>query len=172
MSDISDVIGGSFDTASVPTMNDKTPLPTDTYRMMITDANIKPTKRNDGQFLELELTVSEGDMQGRKVWARLNIVNPNAKAVEIAMRELATIGQALGLTAISDTSELKERELLVKVVIEEDEGFGARNVIKSYKPLNADTPSAPAPTAKPVAPAAKPATPTAKPTTAKRPWEK
>jgi hypothetical protein len=172
MSDISDVIGGSFDTASVPTMNDNTPMPPSTYRMMITDANIKPTKRNDGQFLELELTVSEGDMQGRKVWARLNIVNPNAKAVEIAMRELATIGQALGLTAISDTSELKERELLVKVVIENDNDYGAQNVIKSYKPLNADASSAPAPTAKPVAPAAKPATPTAKPTTAKRPWEK
>ena len=186
MSDISEAMGGDFATDSVEPSTGFDPIPAGWYPMQIDAAGVKDTKAGTGKMLAMELTVIGDQFAGRKLWPRLNIVNPNPKAVEIAMRELAALGQACGLAAITDSSELLGKMIMGKVKVRQDEGREPDNEVQGYKPMEgAETQAAPAakpppaaarPPAKPEAPkAAAPAKPAAtapaKPS-GKRPWER
>lgn len=174
MSDISDVIG-DVDLSAIPAAEGFDPIPAGWYPVEIENAEIKVTKNGQGKYIKLAMVVLGDASAGRKLFANLNIQNANPKAVEIAMRELAAIGQAIGLISIKDCAELNGAQLMAKVSIRKEEGRDPDNEVKGYKAIG-DAP-APTATAKPVAkPAAKPAaaaTSTAAPKAAgKRPWEK
>lgn len=128
---------GSFNAANVAPAEDFSPIPVGDYPAMIVDSDVKPTKARNGHYAELVFEVTEGKYKGRKVWARLNLDNPNAKAVEIAQRELSAICHAVGKLEISDTQELHYKPLMIRVDIEESEGYSPRNEIKSYKAAGA-----------------------------------
>lgn len=166
---------GSFNAADVKPAEDFSPIPVGDYPAMIVDSDVKPTKARTGHFAELVFEVTEGQYKGRKVWARLNLDNPNAKAVEIAQRELSAICHAVGKMQISDTQELHFKPMVIRVDIEESEGYAPRNAIKSYKAAGAaaqaaqgNAPAA-APESQSTAPTATaaPASPSSAP-----PWER
>lgn len=143
-----------FDASKVdPTPTFET-LPKGDYPVMVVDSEMKPTKNNDGQYLQLSVEVVDGPYKGRMVFDRLNLVNKNAKAVEIAQRQLSQICHAVGVLAVRDSSELHNKPMIAYVDVEAGgpkEGggtYGDKNVVKSYKPWTAGTP---APTAKPAA---------------------
>jgi hypothetical protein len=130
-------LGNPFNPADVPPANDITPLPSGEYPAVIVDSDMKPTKAGTGQYLELHFQVIDGPMKGRQVWGRLNLDNPNPKAVEIAQRDLSAICQALGITqTITDSAALHNRPLMIRVEYREGTGqFGASNEVKAYKRL-------------------------------------
>ena len=97
------------------TQADIAPLPSGEYLAHITDSDMKPTKKNDGEYLELEYTVIEGDCKGRKVWARLNLDNPNAQTVDIANRQMASIREATGVVNPQDSTELHYKPHFIRV---------------------------------------------------------
>ncbi len=180
---ISELLGEDFDTHSVEPAVGFEALPAGWYPVQISDAEIRDTKSGTGKYIRLELEVIGDHHAGRKVFARLNIVNPNPTTVQIAMRELAAVGQALNLSATTDTAELIGGQLQIKLVIRAEKGQEPQNEVKGYKALGETAPpaaqaprqqaatSAPAKTA----PAAvKPATAAtdAKAKVGKRPWEK
>jgi hypothetical protein len=104
----------NFNAAEVPA-DDYDKLPAGTYLCVISDTTQKSTKRGDGSYAELTCEVIEGDLQGRKIWERLNLENPNAKTIEIAMKQLRKICLAVGKPIINDTSELVDIPVLVTV---------------------------------------------------------
>jgi hypothetical protein len=128
-------------------------LPAGEYEVVITDSKLKPTSNGAGEYLELVLQVLSGDYQNRKVWDRLNIKNPSAKAQEIARGTLSAICRAVGVMTPHDSSELHGKPLLVKLVVKSDPEFGDKNEVKAYKPRhngNGNAYSAPAaPTVQP-----------------------
>ena len=75
-----------FDASQVEPMQPMTVLPRGRYNAMITASEDKPTKSGNGAYLQLEFTVIDGPCANRKVWARLNLDNPNATAVSIARK--------------------------------------------------------------------------------------
>ena len=83
----------NFNAAEVSTESQFSPVPNGDYPVIITESEMKPTKNGAGQYLQLVLEVIEGPYKGRKVWERLNIVNSNQTAVEIAQRSLSQICQ-------------------------------------------------------------------------------
>ena len=181
---ISELLGEDFDTNSVEPAAGFEALPAGWYPVQVSNAEIQDTKSGTGKYLKLELEVIGDSHAGRKVFARMNIVNPNPQAVQIAMRELAAVGQALNLAAITDTAELIGGQLQVKLVIKAEAGQEPQNEVKGYKPLGESTPpaaqaprqqaatAAPAKAA-PVAPKPAPAaTAAAKPAAGVRPWER
>ena len=85
------------------------------YIAAITDSQIKPTKRGDGNLLELELTILEGEYKGRKLWDRLCIDHPNPTTVRIARGHLSAICRAVGVMEPRDSVELHNIPLTVKV---------------------------------------------------------
>lgn len=136
------------------------PVPAGWYTVIITESEMKPTKAGDGEYLQLAMQIVEGEYQGRYIWDRLNLINPNQTAVDIAQRALASICRAVGVLTPTDSSELHDRPLQVKVSVRPPkDGYDATNEVKGYRALG-EAPAAPATPAAPVgaAAAASPAT--------------
>ena len=109
------------------------PLPAGWYTAMIVDSQFKPTKAGTGEYLELTFEVVEGEHQNRKVWARLNLNNPNQTAVDIAQRELSAICRAVGIMTPQDSTDLHDKPLSIKVAIRPaGNGYDASNEVKGY----------------------------------------
>lgn len=90
-------------------------IPTGEYPAVIVDSDMKPTKKNDGQYLELVHEITAGDFKGRKVWGNLNLDNPNAQAVEIANRQMASIREATGVMNPTDSQQLHYKPMVIRV---------------------------------------------------------
>ena len=158
-------LGGTFDASQVEPDQPRDPLPAGEYLAQIIDSSMEPTKSNNGQFLKLTYRVADGPMKGRLTWARLNLDNPNEKAVEIAQRQLSSICHACGVLQVQDSVQLHNIPHVIKVDVEQrDMKYAPSNVIKSWRraegqPKPAATPAAasPPPFAPPAQQQARPA---------------
>lgn len=111
------------------------PIPAGKYKAVITDSEEKPTKAGTGSYIQFTIEVIEGEHKGRKLWARLNLNNPSAQAVEIARGELSAICRAVGVKQLKDTAQLHDLPLVVKVKQKSDKDSGeVRNEIGGYEP--------------------------------------
>jgi hypothetical protein len=126
-----------FDASQVPEQQEFAALPEGQYVVIATASEMKPTKNGNGQFLQFTFEVLDGPQKGRKVWARLNLVNQNQTAVDIAQRELGAICRAVGIIKPNDSAELHNRPLLITVAVEVDDRKREGNVIKKYEAINA-----------------------------------
>lgn len=91
------------------------PVPAGKYVAAIIGSERKPTKAGTGEYLELIFELLDGPHRGRRVWARLNIENPNPKAVQIARGELSSLCRAVGVMEPRDSVELHNLPLCIKV---------------------------------------------------------
>ena len=73
-----------FDANTVEPTTEFDPVPAGKYLAVITASEMKATKAGKGSFLEIQFQIIEGEYANRNVWARLNLDNPNATAVQIA----------------------------------------------------------------------------------------
>lgn len=141
----------NFDANSVEPAQPMSVLPKGRYNAEITDSEMKDTASGGGQYLQLEFTIIDGEYAGRKQWARLNLVNPNKTAEDIARRELSAICHAVGVLKVGDSQELHNRPLQIDVTVEKRKDNGEEaNRIKGYIPVGQGGPqafSAPAKTA-------------------------
>jgi hypothetical protein len=104
-----------FDAGTVEPAVGFAPLPPDDYLAAIVASETKPTKAGTGSYLELVFEILEGAFNGRKLWARLNLDNPNQQAVDIARAELSAICRATGAMTPGDSSELHDKPLSIQV---------------------------------------------------------
>ena len=132
------------------------PRPAGDYTMQVVNSDMRTTKSGTGQYLWLEFDILSGPVRG-KYFERLNLFNDNAKAVEIANRQLSAICNAIGLMTLQDSEQLHMKPLKVVLKVSESKDGSLQNTAK-YLPLNA-APAAAAP-----APAA--------PASAAKPWER
>lgn len=122
----------NFDSTNIEPLAPMTPLPKGRYLAAITASEMKQTKAGDGEYLQLEFSVLEGQYTGRKVWSRLNLSNPNPKAEDMARRELAAICHAVTLVRIGDSAELHDRPVTIEVAIEAGKDGAENNRITAY----------------------------------------
>lgn len=127
----------NFDASQVePSTGSPDPLPSGKYPMMITASEMKATKDQTGAYLQLELTVIDGEFKGRKVWDRLNLKNNNPVAEQIARESLSAICHASGVIQCANSQQLHGIPMEVKVKYKpEADGYDASNDVKGYKPL-------------------------------------
>lgn len=105
---------GTYD-PNAEAQQDFAAIPSGEYTAQIVDSDMKPTKKNDGEFLELEYDVMDGEFRGRKLWARLNLKSANAQAQEIANRQFASIREATGVANPRDSQELHYKPHVIRV---------------------------------------------------------
>jgi hypothetical protein len=118
-------------------------LPAGVYPVKITASELATTKSGNGQLLKLTLQVIEGPGGGRMVWESLNIIHTNAEAQKIGQRQFAQLRAALGLGAVSDSEELHDRPLRIRLKIEPGkDGFQPRNRVSAFLPYNDPGPAA------------------------------
>lgn len=109
-------------------------IPQGTYNAIITESEWKQTSSGNGRYLQMKFQVIDGQYKGRVLFARLNLENPNAKAVEIARSQLSTICRAVGVMKPNDSCELHNLPLGISVVCRKNESTGdVVNDIKSFR---------------------------------------
>lgn len=122
-----------FNAHNVEPNADFDPIPAGKYLAVITASEMKPTKSNNGYFLELTFQVIEGQYKNRLLWSRLNLDNPSPQAVQIARGELSAICRAIGVMQPKDSAELHNLPLMVTVKCKNREDTGdVVNEIKGY----------------------------------------
>lgn len=128
------------------------PIPAGKYVAVITESELKPNKAGTGSYLQFTFQIIEGDQNGRLLWARLNLDNPNATAVKIASGELSAICRAVGVMQPKDSVELHDLPLVISVKCRKRPDTGdVQNEIKGYakkdslsgKPVQAATDTPP-----------------------------
>jgi len=136
-----------FDPSSVP-QEEYTVLPAGDYVGCIISSEKKITKSGSGAYINLTIEIIDGPFSGRRVWDLINLWNVNPKAVEIAQRTLASICTATGVIKPTDTSDLHNIPIGIKLGVDPDTGWGEKNRVKKYYAVGgtiAETPAAPAP---------------------------
>ena len=124
---------GNFNANEVEPNTDFDPIPAGKYLAVITESQMKPTKSSNGSYLELTFQVIEGEFKNRLLWARLNLDNPNATAVQIARSELSSICRAIGVMTPNDSAELHNLPMVLSVKCKKRDDTGEiTNEIKGY----------------------------------------
>lgn len=136
-----------FDPSAVPE-SEYGVLPAGDYVGCIVSSEVKHTKAGNGRYINFSIEIIDGKFSGRRVFDIVNLWNANPKAVEIAQRTLASICQAAGIVSPTDTSELHNIPIGIKLAVSPDDGWGEKNKIKKYYAVGgtvAEAPAAPAP---------------------------
>ena len=134
-------LGMTFDANQVEPNASFEVLPPGEYKAQIIQSEMRATSNGNGQFLWLELDIIDGEYHGRKLWDRLNLVNANQQAVEIAQRTLSAICHATGQLTVTDSEQLHFKPLIAAVKVRpagpDKTGVQreARNEVKGYKPI-------------------------------------
>lgn len=132
--------GGQWDATHGETMGTTDALPAGEYVAAIVKSERREAKSGNGNaYINLEFEVLDGQYQGRRFWTMLNLWNHNQTAVEIAQRELNSICHAVGKLRVSDSEQLHNIPMLVKLGVRTDD-YGTQNITKGYKPMNGGVP--------------------------------
>jgi hypothetical protein len=135
-------LGGTFDANQVDPAGTYEVLPPGDYKVQIVQSDMMNTKNGNGQYLWLEMDIVDGEYQGRKVWDRLNLVNPNQQAQEIAQKQLSAICHAIGVLSVQDSEELHFKPLIARVKVRQRQDTGENtNDVSGYKPLDGQQPA-------------------------------
>ena len=137
----------AIDTTGIDAMGGYEIFPAGLYPAVMISASKKPTKNNDGAFLECVYQIIDGEMQGKKFTSRLNLWNQNTQAVDIAKRELKSLRLALGLhDQEGRTSEFINKPLVLNITVKprKDKPDQAENNLIGIEPYNG-APAQPAP---------------------------
>jgi hypothetical protein len=123
----------AFDSTTVePQSSIREVIPAGNYTAMITETEIKDTKSGTGQYIRCTYQILDGEYKNRKIWSNFNIRNSNPQAEQIGKAQLASAVQAMGLTRISDTAELHNKPLVIKVKVRKQDGYEDTNDVAGF----------------------------------------
>lgn len=142
-------------------------IPDGWYQATITKADLGMTKSGTGQKIDIRYDIVGPTMQGRVIFASVNIRNQSQKAEEIGRQQLGEIMRAIGLAKVEDTDQLIGGQVQIKIKIKEpserDKAAGYtdnKNEVSGWKAITGAMAPSPAPAA------------TSAPGGAKPPWAK
>jgi hypothetical protein len=167
-------LGKTFDANSVEPSTPMEVIPAGKYVVQIINSAMEDTKSGTGSFLKLEMEILEGSSAKRRLFDRLNLINPNTQTAEIAERTLSAICHAVGQLQVSDSEQLHFKPMLVDVRVKpagpDKQGVmrEAQNEMRGYAAV---TGARPAPQVSTAPTKATPA-PTAAPAASTAPWRR
>lgn len=124
----------NFNATNVDPQQTFEPIPDGWYNVIIEESEMKPTKDQQGRYLQLKLKVLDGQHANRVLFDRLNLENRNQTAVDIAYSTLSAICHATGVIQVADSNQLHNIPMQAKVKYRPaDANYDAGNEIKGYK---------------------------------------
>ena len=134
-------------------------LPTDVYPVVITNIEEKTGKTSGQPYLNIEMTVTEGEYEGRKLWGMVSFSPKAAFKVKEFLIACGVSTEDLGGNYDVEPEDYIGTELMISVVVDQYEGR-ENNKVDAFLPSD----SAPAPTPKAVVKGKAVAAPAAKKT--------
>jgi len=111
------------------------PLAAGTYPVKCVSADVLHTKSGTGHYIAMNLEVTGGDNEGRRLFTNFNIVNNSVKAVEIGKSQLKSFllkSKFKDPDHLNDVADLVGLECFANVTIKRDETYGDKNEIKYW----------------------------------------
>ena len=139
-------LGKTFDASLVEPSTPFEVLPAGDYTVEIVADEMRDTKAGTGQYLWIDMIVTQGQFSGRHLYDRLNIRNPNKTAEDIAEKTLSAISRAVNVITYSNSDGLHFKPLIVTVKVKpsgpDKTGVDrdAQNEIKKYSAVNGAQP--------------------------------
>jgi len=91
-------------------------IPQGQYQALIVGSEFKDTKDKQGKYLALTVVITQGEHANTEFIERLNLVNKNQTAVDIAYKTLASISRALGMEKTpADSVALHNNPIMIEV---------------------------------------------------------
>jgi hypothetical protein len=140
----------NFDARTVAPAEAPEAIPAGWYNARVTNSEMKPTSDGSGAYLQLELTILDGEFANRKLFDRINLQNKNPVATEIGYRQLSAVCHATGVIQVQDSQQLHGIPLKVKVSLRpagpgaDGKHYDASNEVKGYKNIADGAGGAPA----------------------------
>lgn len=119
-------------------------LPSGAYKGRIIDTQWRTPRSGDGKFLQAGIQISEGEHEGRIVFARFHLKSAVAATVMIAQRDLASLCAAIGISALKDSEQLHDKPLTVVLGVKRRDGVGDLvNCVTAFGPPGMTADAAP-----------------------------
>ena len=131
---VNNMVQISFDATQVKPLVEYTTLPEGQYLVEITQSLYKKTKAGDGNYLEFEYMVLDGELKGSLHWDRLCLEHPSPKAMKRANAALSAICHAIGVLSFQDTIELHHLPFVITVKNKVNSEGQASAEIAGYAP--------------------------------------
>jgi len=138
-------------------------VPAGEYLVIVEESDYLENKSGTGMILKLTYQIIDGPFKGMKIFDNMNLQHVNKQTEAIARQSLNSLGVAVGISNIKDSSQLHNIPFKIDVRVKESEDYGKQNSIRKYMAVEGK--SAPAAN---VNAAAAPA----QSTPAKKPWER
>jgi len=112
------------------------PVPAGWYTARITDTKLKKTKAGNGEYLEVKFDITGPSYEGRCVWGRFNLKNPNPQAEQIGQQQFMDCARSIGLDRVTDSDQMLGGGLQIKVSVKPADGqYDESNDVKGFKAL-------------------------------------
>jgi hypothetical protein len=117
--------------------SDFTALPAGEYVVMATASELKPTKKNDGEYFAFTFKVMDGAYKGRLLFGRFMKRHPNETTVKIGQGQLASLCKAVNKLKPRDTLDLHGIPCVAVVRCKKNTETGdMENELKGFKPTS------------------------------------
>jgi hypothetical protein len=119
-------------------------VPTAKYVLEIVNSDIKPTKAEDGRYINFEIKICDGEYVNRRIFEMVHIENTSEKAVARGLSTLKKICAAVGMPGKlpRDTEQLHGIQFLGLVGIKKGDGnYEDKNCIKTWEQLEDRVPT-------------------------------
>jgi len=172
MARLIDLFESDFNSDNVESARQSEPIPDGDYVMHVSKTEVNEIKARNGYRLDVEFTIIDGQHSERKLFASMNVVNPNEQAQGIGRGELKRLSEACGVdfnAVLEDTDLLLFQPFAGHVVYTQDMQknslgqkepkinpetgmpYAPRNRVTRFSSVGSEAPPA-APTTKPAAP--------------------
>lgn len=138
MSNLAAIFGSGFDTNTVEPQGDFDLISPGKVPIVIDKSEVKQTKKQDGYYLELTMTITDGEYRNRKLWDKIHIQNPSQECVKWGLRKLSALGKATGVTYVSNENQFLRKTCMVHVTVKDEQ-----NEIRTYSAMPAPDATAP-----------------------------
>lgn len=138
-------LGQTYQVKDIPEQDSFEPIPAGWYNARITEAEVKSTKAGTGSYIKVRYDITGPTHQGRVVYGNINLSNPNQQAEQIGIQQLGSLARAIGLEVISDSDQLINRDVQIKLSIKKDTSgqYNDSNDVKGFKAVDGVMPSMP-----------------------------
>ena len=119
-------------------------IPAGKYNAVIVESEMKATRAGTGRYLKLVFEITDGEYAGRKLFASINLENPNQDAVRIGRAELSAVCHAVNVLDLQDTVQLHNLPMVISVRVKKNQDGEPTNEVRGYEaPAVVRTPAAP-----------------------------
>ena len=108
-------------------------IPAGKYNAVIVESEMKATRAGTGRYLKLVFEITDGEFAGRKLFASINLENPNPDAVRIGRAELSAVCHAVNVLDLQDTVQLHNLPMVITVRVKKNQDGEPTNEVRGYE---------------------------------------